>query len=193
MGSALPAFLDARSVPEGTVLTPDLAIIGGGPAGISLALALARRRTSRCCCWKAAAWISRPTPRSSMTGTRGRRPLHPARRHTAALSGRLDQSLGRLVPAARRQTISRSATWVAHSGWPFSRKELEPYFPRAQATGRGRPVPLRRAGALCAGKLGADGDARARAASIRASSSSASGTATSSTCRRISANAMPPI
>ena len=37
----LTAFLDARTLPAGTVLTPDLAIIGGGPAGISLALALA--------------------------------------------------------------------------------------------------------------------------------------------------------
>ena len=34
-------FIDARRVPSGTVLRPDLAIIGGGPAGISLALALA--------------------------------------------------------------------------------------------------------------------------------------------------------
>src|SRR6201999_418019 len=37
----LAAILDARTLPAGTVLTPDLAIIGGGPAGISLALALA--------------------------------------------------------------------------------------------------------------------------------------------------------
>ena len=31
----------ASSLPDGTVLTPDLAIIGAGPAGISLALTLA--------------------------------------------------------------------------------------------------------------------------------------------------------
>jgi len=37
----LTAFIDARTLPSGTVLEPDLAIIGGGPAGISLALALA--------------------------------------------------------------------------------------------------------------------------------------------------------
>ena len=36
--------LDARTLPTGTVLTPDLVIIGGGPAGISLALALADTR-----------------------------------------------------------------------------------------------------------------------------------------------------
>ena len=34
-------FIDARQIPSGTQLTPDLAIVGGGPAGISLALALA--------------------------------------------------------------------------------------------------------------------------------------------------------
>ena len=37
----MPAFLDARTIPSGTVLSPDLAIIGGGPAGITLAMALA--------------------------------------------------------------------------------------------------------------------------------------------------------
>ena len=37
----MTAFLDARTLPDDTVLAPDLAIIGGGPAGISLALALA--------------------------------------------------------------------------------------------------------------------------------------------------------
>ena len=37
----MSAIIDARTLPAGTVLTPDLAIIGGGPAGISLALALA--------------------------------------------------------------------------------------------------------------------------------------------------------
>ena len=37
-------FIDARQIPTGAQLTPDLAIIGGGPAGISLALALASTR-----------------------------------------------------------------------------------------------------------------------------------------------------
>jgi len=37
----LKSFLDARKIPAGTTIETDLAIIGGGPAGISLALALA--------------------------------------------------------------------------------------------------------------------------------------------------------
>ena len=37
----MTALLDARTLPDRTVLAPDLVIIGGGPAGISLALALA--------------------------------------------------------------------------------------------------------------------------------------------------------
>ncbi len=36
----MTTILDARTLPDGTIITPDLAIIGGGPAGISLALAL---------------------------------------------------------------------------------------------------------------------------------------------------------
>ncbi len=37
----MSAFIDARTIPAGTTIDTDLAIIGGGPAGISLALALA--------------------------------------------------------------------------------------------------------------------------------------------------------
>jgi cation diffusion facilitator CzcD-associated flavoprotein CzcO len=37
----LRAFTDARQIPSGSNLQTDLLIIGGGPAGISLALALA--------------------------------------------------------------------------------------------------------------------------------------------------------
>jgi flavin-dependent dehydrogenase len=40
----LSAFVDARSLPTGTVLTPDLVIVGGGPAGITLAMALAQTK-----------------------------------------------------------------------------------------------------------------------------------------------------
>jgi NADH dehydrogenase FAD-containing subunit len=39
----LSAFIDARTVPEGSVLETDLAIVGGGPVGIALALRLADR------------------------------------------------------------------------------------------------------------------------------------------------------
>ena len=40
----MTAFLDARALPSDTMLEPDIAIIGGGPAGISLALALANTK-----------------------------------------------------------------------------------------------------------------------------------------------------
>ena len=42
----MTALIDARSLPDSTVLKPDLAIIGGGPAGIALALALADSKLS---------------------------------------------------------------------------------------------------------------------------------------------------
>ena len=37
----MPAFLDARAIPSGTSFAPDLVIVGGGPTGLSLAMALA--------------------------------------------------------------------------------------------------------------------------------------------------------
>jgi len=35
------AFIDARTVPSGSTVAADLVIIGGGPVGIAMALALA--------------------------------------------------------------------------------------------------------------------------------------------------------
>ena len=40
----MAAFIDARTIPSGTIVRADLAIVGGGPAGIALAMALASTR-----------------------------------------------------------------------------------------------------------------------------------------------------
>ena len=127
----MSAFIDARAIPAGTVLKPDLAIVGGGPAGISLALALAN------------------TPirvvlleSGGMTYDAKNQTLYQGS-ETGAPYVTLDSSRLRYLGGSTNhwggwsrpldEIDFEERTWLAHSGWPFKRKEIERYFPHAQA------------------------------------------------------------
>lgn len=125
------AFIDARTIPSGTLLQPDIAIIGGGPAGITLALELAHTplkvmlfesggmdfdaKTQALYAGKVAGVSYLPLDASRM------RYLGGASNHWGGWCRPLDP-----IDFEKR-------SWVAHSGWPFGIKELQPYFKRAQA------------------------------------------------------------
>jgi choline dehydrogenase-like flavoprotein len=129
--AGLSAFIDARAVPAGTTIETDLAIIGGGPAGISLALALA------------------PSPlrvvllESGGMNFDGRTQELYAGTETGYPYLKLDGSRLRYLGGSTNHwggwcrplsTIDFEARdWLAHSGWPFPRSEIEPYFTRAQS------------------------------------------------------------
>jgi len=127
----LNAFLDARAIPSGTILQPDVAIIGGGPAGITLALALAQTplkvmlfesggfdfdaKTQALYAGKVAGVSYLPLDASRM------RYLGGGSNHWGGWCRPLDP-----IDFEQRD-------WVRNSGWPFGIKELQPYFKRAQA------------------------------------------------------------
>ncbi len=123
-------ILDARSLPAGTVLTPDLAIVGGGPAGISLALALAGGGhdilllESGNVDFDAATQSLYAGEQSGVAYTAldgGRlRFLGGSTNHWGGWCRPLD-----VIDFEKRD-------WMPHSGWPFPRQALEPYYPRAQ-------------------------------------------------------------
>lgn len=126
----LRAFLDARTVPAGTTIETDLAIIGGGPSGIALALALA------------------DTPLRMVMLESGGMDYDPA---TQALYAGRETGVPYIkLDAGRLRYLGGSSNhwggycrpldaidfekrdWLPYSGWPFGREVLEPYFPRAQ-------------------------------------------------------------
>ena len=127
----LTAILDARTLPAGTVLTPDLAIIGGGPAGISLALALADSG-HKILLLESGGVNFDPKAQSLYAGSQS------GVAYTALDGGRL-RFLGgstnhwggwcRPLDAIDFETRE----WMPYSGWPFARKEIEPYYARAQS------------------------------------------------------------
>ena len=127
----MTALIDARALPDRTVLTPHIAIVGGGPAGISLALALAGSRLT-------VALLES----GGMSFDRGIQKMY-AGSETGVHYTALDQGRLRFLGGSSNHwggwcrpldAIDFEARdWVAHSGWPFPRKTIEPYFARAQA------------------------------------------------------------
>ncbi|HKD46963.1 MAG TPA: GMC family oxidoreductase [Rhizomicrobium sp.] len=127
----MTSFLDARALPKDTVLTPDLAIIGGGPAGISLALAFADSGQNVLLLESGGLNFETPTQslyQGSETGV-PYVPLDGGR--LRYLGGSTNHWGGWCRPLDEIDFESRDE--VPHSGWPFTRKEIEPYFTRAQA------------------------------------------------------------
>ena len=102
-----------------------------------------RTRPSVCCCWKAAARI-RCQDAGSICRAQNRRFLSRAGWLAPALSGRQHQSLGRLVPAARPESISSSATGCPIPAGRFAQGDRA-LFPARAGAGRSRALDLRRA------------------------------------------------
>ncbi len=127
----MPIFTDARAVPAGSVIDTDLAIIGAGVAGISLAMALANTPI-RMLLLESGGNEFEPKTQAlydgSETGVRYL-PLDACR--LRFLGGSSNHWGGWCRPLDESDFEKRD--WLAHSGWPFSRAEIEPYIPRAQA------------------------------------------------------------
>lgn len=124
-------FLDARRLPRGTRLTPDLAIVGGGPAGISLALALAGGGWNVLLLESGGLTFEARTQKLDEGSESGVSyvPLDSGR--LRYLGGSTNHWGGWCRPLDRIDFEKRD--WVPYSGWPFPRTEIEPYFARAQA------------------------------------------------------------
>jgi len=127
----LSSFIDARNVPAGTILQPDLAIVGGGPAGISLALALANTPI-RMVLLESGGMTPDAKTQALYSGTKTGAPyLTLEASRLRYLGGSSNHWGGWSRPLDEIDFEQRS--WLPHSGWPFPRKEIERYFPHAQS------------------------------------------------------------
>lgn len=127
----MSAFIDARTVPEGTVLETDLAIIGGGPAGISMALALAGAPFRVMLLESGGLGFDAKT-QALYDGTKtGVSYLGLQVSRMRYLGGGTNIWGGWSRPMDRIEFEERG--WMPHSGWPFGLEALQPHYPRAQA------------------------------------------------------------
>ena len=148
----MTGFIDARSLPAATVLEPDLAIIGGGPAGISLALALADTKLN-ILLLESGGFNFDPQEQKMYAGSQS------GQHYTALDAGRLrflggstNHWGGWCRPLDAIDFERRD--WMPHSGWPFPRSALDAYYPRAQKLVEAGPWLYDKAGASVA-SLGA--------------------------------------
>jgi choline dehydrogenase-like flavoprotein len=122
--------IDARTLPTGTALTPDLAIIGGGPAGIALALALADTKLNILLLESGGANFDPAVQKMYAGADNGTRYAALDAGRLRFLGGGTNHWGGWCRPMDAIDFEARD--WMPHSGWPFSREALEPYYKRAQ-------------------------------------------------------------
>jgi choline dehydrogenase-like flavoprotein len=148
----LTGFIDARTLDAATVLEPDLAIIGGGPAGISLALALADTKLN-ILLLESGGLNFDPQNQKLYTGSQtGQRYIALDAGRLRLLGGSTNHWGGWCRPLDAVDFEQRD--WMPHSGWPFPRTALDAYYPRAQKLVEAGPWLYDKAGASVA-SLGA--------------------------------------
>ncbi|HTO40042.1 MAG TPA: GMC family oxidoreductase [Rhizomicrobium sp.] len=123
-------FIDARSVSPGTALGADILLIGGGPAGISLALAL-KDSGHKVILLESGGMEFEAATQALYEGPETGTPYLPLNASRMRFFGGSTNHWGGWCrPLDRIDFEARD--WLAHSGWPFGRAALEPYYPRAQ-------------------------------------------------------------
>ncbi|MBU6299019.1 MAG: GMC family oxidoreductase [Alphaproteobacteria bacterium] len=127
----MSAFIDARTVPTGTVLETDLAIVGGGPAGISIALALADTPLHMVLLESGGMTFDAKTQALYQGAEVGAPYLPLEATRMRYLGGSTNHWGGWCRPMDDIDFEER--VWMPYSGWPFGRKALEPYYARAQS------------------------------------------------------------
>jgi choline dehydrogenase-like flavoprotein len=122
-------FIDARHIDDKSVIETDVCIIGAGAAGITLALQLINVGIKVHLLEAGFFEVDRKTQGLQKVTNVGRR-YHALRfSRPRYLGGATNVWGGHCVPL---RTINFEQTpWIPHSGWPFSRDELQPYYERA--------------------------------------------------------------
>lgn len=124
------AMIDARGVRRNALIQSEICVIGAGAAGIALARELIGHGARVCLLESGGLELDEET-QSLAKGENVGLPYYPLegirRRH---FGGTTAIWTGMCRPLD--ETDFESRPWVPHSGWPFDRAHLEPFYQRAQ-------------------------------------------------------------
>ena len=129
--------IDARDVRDGSTLEADLCIIGAGPAGLTIARALAPRGL-RIVILESGGRRADPAVQALCAGTTTDPayvdPMLTRRRQAGGTARDWNTAVGPEIGAKYLPLDPidfEARPWVPGSGWPFDRVALEPYYRRA--------------------------------------------------------------
>lgn len=119
-------FHDARRLTDGTVVRADLCIVGGGPAGITIARELAASSLNVCLLESGGPEADEEVQALAQGESTGR-PYYPLdETRFRVLGGASGRWAGWCRPLDPIDLEPRP--WVPHSGWPIAWSELEPFL-----------------------------------------------------------------
>lgn len=120
-------ILLANGVPKNSVIATDICVIGSGPAGLAFALEFQHSEKKICVLESGGFDFDTETQGLYEFETAGL-PISPKSR-MRVFGGTGTAWMGLWKP---HDSIDfRNRPWVPHSGWPFGRETLEPYYERA--------------------------------------------------------------
>ena len=126
-------LIDGRTVPDGSVITTDLCIVGSGAAGITIARELASSTLDVVLLESGAFEPDTRTQnlyKGAFVGQPVRAPLEATRMRY--FGGTTNHWAGNCYPLDRADFEAKP--YVARTGWPFSYDDLEPFYRRAADT-----------------------------------------------------------
>ena len=124
-------FIDSRKVSKNTVVNTDVCIIGAGAAGITLAREFSGK-SFRVCLLESGGLDYEVETQALYRGQISGLPYHPLEAARLRFYGGTTNHWG----GACRPLDSidfESRDWLPHSGWPFTRSHLVPFYERAHS------------------------------------------------------------
>ena len=120
-------------------ISADVCVVGAGPAGIAIARELARGRLITCLVESGGEGLS-PAADELARGAWEGEPVHPLAENTRRVFGGASQAwdirTGHPERHVRHMPLDAEdfddPPWLAGGGWPFARRELAPFYERAQ-------------------------------------------------------------
>lgn len=143
-------FVDLRELPDGQVFQADVCIAGAGAAGITLAAELAAAGHEVCLLESGGLQFDPPTQQLYEADNAGIARLPATATRLRYFGGSTNHWNGK---CARLDPIDfEERAWIPDSGWPISRRELDPFYDRAQPI---LDLPPLRSGTAVATEFGA--------------------------------------
>ncbi len=127
-------LIDGRTLPQGTTIEADICIVGGGPAGISVAYEYLDNPSVRVVVVESGGLEFDETVQDLAETSQSGQPYYPIKETRIRAFGGSTMSWGGIsAPFDVMDFEERS--WVDNSGWPISRADLEPYYTKAKTVG----------------------------------------------------------